>query len=98
MKKEKPYYEVNPHGHVWIKEEGKINTEFGEDCHTGPKCKICGYHFCLMCHDDRPELSCPGVDLRIKVYVDEKPCPKCGEGIPDYMKVKKCFYCGYLPK
>ena len=42
-------HETDPN--YWSDNEyGQKPETFGDDPHTGPKCRNCGFHFCQFCH------------------------------------------------
>ena len=53
------YYDINPKGHEWIKDEdGDVRMFSAPSCypgnHEGPRCAKCGLSFCYYCLNEVP--------------------------------------------
>lgn len=76
--------------HDWERDEDGSIDEFAMayDYHNGPRCKRCGYDFCLWCephgYENKP------------CVVDEFYCPTCHRWLSRQSKNCYCIDCGQL--
>lgn len=59
---------LSPRGHIWKADDDGTVDFFALDVedfesfggHNGPRCTVCGFSYCVHCHQDGPPKGCAG--------------------------------------